>query len=146
MRFKPLQSAPILTSLLMLGPILAGLAGVLLPAFGWLPVLGGARFTLDPIVDLLATPGLGKSVALSLASGLVTTLCAMLMVIGLLSAWSDTPPVSLDYAPALTPIVHPPCRYGSWFCLSFCAIWLDGAHGFARPLWLGKATRLVFPP
>ena len=90
MRFKPLQSAPILTSLLMLGPILAGLAGVLLPAFGWLPVLGGARFTLDPIVDLLATPGLGKSVALSLASGLVTTLCAMLMVIGLLSAWSDT--------------------------------------------------------
>ena len=79
-----------LTSLLMLGPVLAGLLGALLPAFGWLPVLGGDSLTLEPVRALLATPGLARSIALSLASGLLATLLAMLMVIGLLSAWSGT--------------------------------------------------------
>lgn len=90
MRFQPLHSAPLLTSLLMLGPVLAGLLGALLPAFGWLPVLGGESITLEPLRALFATPGLARSIALSLASGLLTTLLAMLMVIGLLSAWSGT--------------------------------------------------------
>nr|WP_319515570.1 ABC transporter permease subunit [uncultured Cohaesibacter sp.] len=90
MRFRPLHSAPMLTSLLMLGPVLAGLLGALLPAFGWLPVLGGDSLTLEPVRALLATPGLARSIALSLASGLLATLLAMLMVIGLLSAWSGT--------------------------------------------------------
>ncbi|WP_321448722.1 ABC transporter permease subunit [uncultured Cohaesibacter sp.] len=90
MRFRPLHSTPMLTSLLMLGPVLAGLLGALLPAFGWLPVLGGDSLTLEPVRALLATPGLARSIALSLASGLLATLLAMLMVIGLLSAWSGT--------------------------------------------------------
>ena len=90
MRFRPLHSAPMLTSLLMLGPVLAGLLGALLPAFGWLPVLGGDSLTLEPVRTLLATPGLARSIALSLASGLLATLLATLMVIGLLSAWSGT--------------------------------------------------------
>ncbi|WP_319567242.1 ABC transporter permease [Cohaesibacter marisflavi] len=90
MRFRPLHSAPMLISLLMLGPVLAGLLGALLPTFGWLPVLGGDSLTLEPVRALLATPGLARSIALSLASGLLATLLAMLMVIGLLSAWSGT--------------------------------------------------------
>nr|WP_321462268.1 ABC transporter permease subunit [uncultured Cohaesibacter sp.] len=90
MRLSPLHHAPLLTSLLMLGPVLAGLCGVLFPALGWLPVLGGESWSLDPFRALLATPGLWRSVALSLASGLLTTLLAMAMVIGLLGAWSGT--------------------------------------------------------
>lgn len=82
--------APAVALILMLGPILAGLAGSLAPAFGWLPVLGGDAVTLDPFRALFATAGLGKSILLSLTAGLVTTLIALLITIGLLSAWSGT--------------------------------------------------------
>nr|WP_321445867.1 ABC transporter permease subunit [uncultured Cohaesibacter sp.] len=82
--------APAVALLLMLGPILAGFAGSLAPAFGWLPVLGGDALTLDPFRTLFATAGLGKSVMLSLSAGLVTTLIALFITIGLLSAWSGT--------------------------------------------------------
>ena len=37
---------PVLAIVLMLGPVVAGLAGTLLPAFGWFPALGGDRFGL----------------------------------------------------------------------------------------------------
>lgn len=85
-----LRLAPILTLFFMLGPILAGLAGSLLPALGWLPVLGGDVWTLDNFIRLFETPGLAQSVALSLASGLVTTLVALTLVLALVSAWSGT--------------------------------------------------------
>ncbi|WP_316858803.1 ABC transporter permease subunit [uncultured Cohaesibacter sp.] len=85
--FRP---APLLALLLMLGPILAGLLGVLLPAFGWMPVLGQERLTLAPFSDLFVTPGLLRSLALSLASGLIATCLAVLLTIGLLAGWSDT--------------------------------------------------------
>ena len=81
---------PAIALALLIGPILAGLAGSLAPALGWLPVLGGHGFSFDPVADLIATPGLAKSVLLSLSAGLVTTFLAMLMTMGLLSAWSDT--------------------------------------------------------
>ena len=82
--------APAIALLLMIGPIVAGLAGSLAPAFGWLPVLGGTKLSLDPFFMLFSTPGLGQSIALSLAAGLVTTLIALITTIGLLSAWSGT--------------------------------------------------------
>ncbi|MCT4655784.1 MAG: ABC transporter permease subunit [Cohaesibacter sp.] len=85
-----LRLAPLLALGLMLGPILFGLAGSLAPAFGWLPVLGGSEFSLAPFKTLLTTPGLGASIWLSLASGLVTTFLALLMVMALVSAWSGT--------------------------------------------------------
>lgn len=54
----------------------AGLAGTLLPAFGWLPALGAARPSLDPWRELLAMPGIGRSVLLTLATGIAATLLA----------------------------------------------------------------------
>ena len=90
MRFKRRHIAPAIAICVMVGPVLAGLAGSVPPAFGWLPVLGGTALTLDPFRALLATPGLAQSVALSLSSGLVTTLFALLITLGLLSAWSGT--------------------------------------------------------
>lgn len=61
-------------------PVLAGLIGVLLPSFGWLPVLGHERLTLAVWHDLLATPGLGRMVWLSLFCGLGSALIAFIMV------------------------------------------------------------------
>ncbi|WP_425349495.1 ABC transporter permease [Cohaesibacter celericrescens] len=90
MRLRPHILAPLAALILMLGPILAGLVGSLAPAFGYLPTLGGYSVTLDPFMALYATPGLGQSVALSLAAGLVTTSLALLTTVGLLSAWSET--------------------------------------------------------
>ncbi|MFP1630484.1 ABC transporter permease [Zhengella sp. ZM62] len=62
---------------LLAGPVLAGLAGTLLPAFGWLPALGGDRVSLDPFRELLAQPGLLRSCLISLLSGLAATLVAL---------------------------------------------------------------------
>jgi len=81
-----LRAAPWVTTALLLGPILAGLFGTLLPAFGWLPALGGNGFSLDPWRALLATPGLGRAVALSLGTGLAATLLSFLLVIGFCAA------------------------------------------------------------
>lgn len=53
---------------------MAGLAGTLLPAFGWRP--GAEGFSLEPWRQLLAMPGIGRSVALTLATGLGGTLLA----------------------------------------------------------------------
>ena len=60
--------APYLTLLLVLGPVVAGLAWTLLPAFDHLPAIGRDGFGLAPWRELLATPGLSRSVALTLAS------------------------------------------------------------------------------
>ena len=90
MPLRPHILVPVTAIALLTGPILAGLAGSLAPAFGWLPALGGRTLTFGPFADLFATPGLVQSVLLSLSAGLVTTLIALLTTIGLLSAWSGT--------------------------------------------------------
>jgi len=64
-----------------MGPIFAGLIGTLLPAFGYLPPLGGDQFSLDPWRALFDAPGLGKSVGLSLLTGFGSTALAFIMTI-----------------------------------------------------------------
>lgn len=85
-----LRLSPLLAQLLLLGPIVAGLAGSFAPAFGWLPTLGGMDFNLDAFRALFATSGIGQSVSLSLSSALVTTFVALLLTIGLVAGWSGT--------------------------------------------------------
>ncbi len=63
---------PALAFAVLAGPVIVGLLFVLLPAFGYLPALGGDSFSFDPWRQLLAVPGLWRSVWVSLASGLVT--------------------------------------------------------------------------
>lgn len=76
-RLSPLlRLAPPLTLALFLGPVAGGLLGTLLPAFGWLPALGASEPSLEPWRRLLALPGLGHAVALTLASGVGGTLLA----------------------------------------------------------------------
>ncbi len=75
-----LRLAPSFTVLVLLGPVMAGIAGVTLPAFGYLPILGGTGFTLAPFRDLAAIPGIAQSAALSFASALITAFCPFALV------------------------------------------------------------------
>lgn len=77
--------AALLPALLVL-PLLAGLAGTALPAFGWLPVLGAASWSLEPWRALLAEPGLATSLRLTLASGLGSTVLALMLAVTILAA------------------------------------------------------------
>ncbi|MCO5160952.1 MAG: ABC transporter permease [Mesorhizobium sp.] len=81
---------PPLAILLLAGPILAGLAGTLLPAFGYLPALGGERLTLEPFRQLAAEPGIVRSAMLSLGTGLAATLASVSVVALFLAGWSGT--------------------------------------------------------
>ena len=82
--------APPLTLLVLVGPLLFGLAFTLAPAFGVLPALGGTEPTLEPWRDLLARPGLWRSVGLSFGSALVTTAISLVLVAGFLGAAAGT--------------------------------------------------------
>lgn len=81
---------PPLAIALLAGPILLGLAGTMLPAFGYLPALGGTEFTLAPARQLLAEPGIWMSSAVSLVSGLGTTFLALAIVMLFIAGWSGT--------------------------------------------------------
>ena len=85
-----LRLFPAAALLLLIGPAAAGLAGALLPAFGYFPALGGGTFSLEPFRDLIAMPGLGRSVLLSLGNGLAATLIALAVVVLFVAGWRGT--------------------------------------------------------
>ena len=99
--------APAVTLTLLIGPVLAGLVGTLLPAFGYLPALGRSQLSLDAWRELAATPGLGRSVAVSLLVGFVTTLVS-LGVVTLLGAASHATRTFAVIRRALSPILAIP--------------------------------------
>ncbi|EAV44383.1 putative permease abc transporter protein [Roseibium aggregatum IAM 12614] len=80
----------ILVSVFLAGPVLAGLAGTLLPAFGYLPALGRTGFSLEPIRHLFQQPGLMTSVWLSLATGLMASVLSLAIVLLFVAGWSGT--------------------------------------------------------
>ena len=85
-----LRLAPALIIALLVLPVGAGLMMVLLPAFGYLPTLGGHGASLAPWQMLFAQPGLGRSVMVSFASGLVSTAVALVIVVLFLAASRGT--------------------------------------------------------
>lgn len=85
-----LRYVPILTLCLFLAPIGAGLLGTVLPAFGYLPVLGGDQASLAPWRALLATPGLATSLRLTLTTGFAATALSLAIVIGFFAAAHHT--------------------------------------------------------
>lgn len=86
-----LRLVPAATLALFLGPIGAGLAFTLLPAFGWLPALGGATATLDPWRALFAAPELPGALRLTLSSGLASTVISVTLVILFTATCHDRP-------------------------------------------------------
>ena len=88
--FRWLSLAPPITLLLFLGPVMAGLLGTLVPAFGWWPDLGGTRFGFDAWRALAAVPGLPTACLLSLGTGLGATGLAFGAAVGLSAALEGT--------------------------------------------------------
>lgn len=74
----------------MLGPVLAGLAGTLLPAFGIMPALGRAEPTLAAFEALAGWPGLPRAVGQSLGSGLIATALALVVTMLICAGWQGT--------------------------------------------------------
>lgn len=102
-----LRFVPGVTLLLFLGPIAAGLIGTLLPAFGYLPPLGGHDFSLAPWQALFATPGLLKSIGLSLMSGVGSTVIAFLLTMLVFASGHGT--IAFSRAKrAMTPLLAVP--------------------------------------
>jgi putative thiamine transport system permease protein len=85
-----LRLLPAAAFIVLIGPVLAGLAGAALPALGYLPVLGGREFSLAPFRDLLAMPGLFRSCLISLCAGLVTTSVSFVLVMAFVAGWRGT--------------------------------------------------------
>ena len=81
---------PALAFAVLAGPVILGLLFVLLPAFGYLPALGGTALSLDPWRQLLAAPGLARSATLSLASGLITGAVSLAITGLFLAAFHDS--------------------------------------------------------
>jgi putative thiamine transport system permease protein len=76
-----LPAFPFLTQLLFLLPIAAGLFGVLLPALGYLPALGGDQFHFEVFRQLLEHPSLLNAVWLTLFSGIAATFISFSLAI-----------------------------------------------------------------
>mgnify|MGYP001056459745 CR=1 FL=1 len=68
-----LQFFPLITLAAFLLPILVGLLGTWLPAFGYLPVVGAQEFSLTPFIQLFAHPSTWPSLKVTLVSGLVAS-------------------------------------------------------------------------
>lgn len=102
-----LRFMPGITLLLFLGPIAAGLIGTLLPAFGYLPSLGGERLSLEPWRALFAAPGLGKAIGLTLLTGIGSTVIAFLLTVLVFASGHGT--VAFNRAKrAMTPLLAVP--------------------------------------
>jgi putative thiamine transport system permease protein len=84
------SAAPYAVFLIVGLPVIAGLAGTMLPAFGYLPALGGRAITLEWFAKLAAEPGLLRSCMLSLSSGLTATAVSVLIVMLAIAAGSGT--------------------------------------------------------
>jgi putative thiamine transport system permease protein len=71
--------APPIAIVLLGAPVALGLIGVLLPAFGYLPALGGTGFSLEPWRLLFDQPGLWRAALVCLLCGLVTPAVALVV-------------------------------------------------------------------
>jgi putative thiamine transport system permease protein len=69
----PWAFAPWITVAVFLLPVAAGLVGTLLPAFGYLPAIGGEQLSADPWRAMADQPGVVTSVRLSVQTGLLAT-------------------------------------------------------------------------
>lgn len=89
-RGRLLRLVPPLALILFLGPLAAGLSFTLLPAFGWLPSIGGSQLGLAPWRALLDAPELPGALRLTCFTGFASTLISLLLAIGFAASWHET--------------------------------------------------------
>jgi putative thiamine transport system permease protein len=102
-----LRLAPGVTLALFLAPLLTGLAGTVLPAFGYCPPLGHHDISLQPWRDLFGTPGVMHSVALTILVGFGATMISLACAIGLV-ALMVRKPVWVRLEAAISPLLATP--------------------------------------
>lgn len=85
-----LRLAPWLILVVLVGPVVVGVAVGIPPAFGYLPVLGGSHWSLVIWSQLWSTPGIGRSVAISFSTGLLTVGISLTVVFAFLSTMTDS--------------------------------------------------------
>ncbi len=85
-----LGRAPALTLVLMLGPVIAGVLGTVLPSLGYLPALGEHDLSLDAYADLLDWPGLPRAIGLSIMTGILATGLSLTLVCLIVAGWHGT--------------------------------------------------------
>ncbi len=78
---------PSLTLICLLSPIIVGLTGTVLPAFGVMPALGAETPTLAPWSDLMAAPGVGRGLLVTLWVGIGSTVISLAITVTILAAW-----------------------------------------------------------
>ncbi|MFC5584737.1 ABC transporter permease [Nitratireductor kimnyeongensis] len=108
---------PILAIVLLTVPVVFGLAGTLLPAFGYLPALGGTMFELAPFRQLLAEPAILSSAVMSLVVGLVTAAFSIVSVMLFTAAWGGTR-IFMRMQHLISPLLSVP-HAGAAFALAF---------------------------
>ena len=134
-----LRLVPLAALLLLIAPVAAGLAGALLPAFGYMPTLGGTILTTAPFADLAAMPGVRRSALLSLFSGLAATAISFAIVVLFVAAWRGTrmfQTMERIVSPLLS-IPHAAAAFGLAFLIAPSGLLLrivsPWATGFDRP-------------
>ena len=75
---------PVILGLGLLFPMLLGLVGTLLPALGWLPVLGFREWSIVPLQTLWQHPSFPRALGQSLLSGWFAPVLALFVVLALL--------------------------------------------------------------
>lgn len=127
-----LRWAPALTLMLVLGPVLAGLAGVVWPALSaaaW-PAFWGQ-------------PGLGAALRASLVSGLVSSMLALMLAVLVLAAWAGRPLPNLlaRVMAAMVAMPHAAFAIGLAFLLAPSGLLVrlisPGVTGWTRPPDIG---------
>ena len=99
--------APSLTITVFLLPVVAGLIGTLLPAFGYLPAIGSEHLSLAPWRTLIEQPGVLTSVRLSLQTGVLATLLSLVIAAGF-CALVDHRPLYQRLAALVSPMLATP--------------------------------------
>ncbi|PST17570.1 ABC transporter permease [Mesorhizobium plurifarium] len=121
-------------------PILAGLAGTVLPAFGYLPALGGFDVTLAHFTELARQPHILRSVLTGLAAGLLTTVATVAIVGTFVAGFAGTP-VFTRIQHVVSPLLAVP-HAAAAFALAF----LVAPSGFLLRLISPEVTGFTRPP
>ncbi|MGD0642312.1 MAG: ABC transporter permease [Roseiarcus sp.] len=122
------------------GPIAAGLALTLAPAFGYLPALGGDAFSLAPWRALLAEAGLAGSLRLTITVGFASTALALALAFGLMATLGERVR-SRGFEYALAPLLAAP-----HVAIAIGLAFLIAPSGWLVRLVSPWATGLTSPP
>ncbi|MEJ2044757.1 MAG: hypothetical protein P8X74_06640 [Reinekea sp.] len=133
---------PPLTTAVFMVPILFGLLGTWLPAFGYLPAIGQSQFSLQPWQALVHYPGFFSALTNTLVTGLIASILSLMIALFLLhgaypSQWFNR--IERALSPALS-IPHAAFAIGFGFLIAPSG-WLlrlmNGLTGMfpAPPFW-----------